>query len=74
MDQEALAKSNAKTSLTNVRTSAEMEEEDDVVHDEESPRDPKKFILQSESEDDSIKLQEITNIMDDNDDKSNKDE
>ena len=44
-----------------------MEEYDDVVHDDESPRDPKKFILASESEDDSIKLQEITNTMDDSD-------
>lgn len=51
---------------TKVRTSAEMEdEEDNVVHDDESPRDPKKFILASESEDDSIKLQEITNTLGD---------
>jgi hypothetical protein len=42
-----------------------QDEEDNVVHDDESPRDPKKFILASESEDDSIKLQEITNTLDD---------
>ena len=56
----------SQTINTKVRSSAEMQdEEDNVVHDDESPRDPKKFILASESEDDSIKLQEITNTFDD---------
>ena len=35
-----------------------------MVHHDESPKDPKKFILASESEDDSIKLMEITNTID----------